>query len=271
MIEIEFYNVKEKIFRGQSQYIVYSSPVVVGMVSPMKGKKKEEIDWSKYTLNQMIAKIKLNFKRSSRRSKNMIYDIARSNTWEWFITLTFNPEKVDSLDYDQCTKSLKNWLDRVRRKCDGDLKYIIIPELHKSGRYHFHGLLSGAYGLAFVDSGHEVNGDIIYNIGSYKLGFTTATRVKDTNRVSMYIAKYVTKELTACTKGKKRYWASRNVEKPLEGHDYVPKEEHTELHFNLVNQPDFQFAQEKEKASLDGKTGYIRYYEFQEEVMADVQ
>lgn len=263
MIKIEFYNVKEKIFQGQSQYIVYSSPIVTGFVSPLKG-KKQMIDWSKLTLQQIITRIRANFKRSSRRSKSVIYDIARSNTWEWFITLTFDPEKVNSFDYDECSKGLKNWLDRVRRKCDGDLKYIIIPELHKSGRYHFHGLLSGAYGLEFVDSGHETNGDIIYNIGSYKLGFTTATQVKDTNRVSMYIAKYVTKELTACTKGKKRYWASRNCEKPVVNQGYIEKAEHTDLHFNLVNQPDFQFAQEKEKTSPDGKVGYIRYYEFQE-------
>ncbi|MGB8455545.1 MAG: hypothetical protein WCD89_24900 [Anaerocolumna sp.] len=263
MFIIEFYNIKEKVFDGQKQVIVYSAPIITGAVSPMKG-KKQMIDWSKLTLTQIITRVKLNFKRSSRRSKNMIYDIARSNTWEWFITLTFNPDKVNSFDYAECTEKLTNWLDRVRRVCGEEFKYLIIPELHKSGRFHFHGLLSGAGGLKFVDSGLLSGKDIIYNIGSYKLGFTTATRVKDTTRVSMYIAKYVTKELTACTKGKKRYWASRNCDKPIVQQGYIENMQHMGLHFDLVNQPTFQFAQEKEKFSPDGKDGYIRYYEFQE-------
>jgi hypothetical protein len=258
---MEFYNIKEKIFNGQKQIIVYSIPIKTGYKTD-KEVKRVKTDYSKLSINQRVIKVRENFKRSSRRSKNMIYDIARSNVWEWFVTLTFNPEKVNSFDYDACTKKLSKWLNNTRTKCGDNFRYIVIPELHQSGRYHFHGLMSGCDGLKFEISGHKSGEDDIYNIGGYKLGFTTATRVKDTARVSMYIAKYVTKELTACTKGKRRYWASKNCDKPLVNQGFVPKIEHTNLHFSLVNDTDFQFAQEKEMMAPDGKEGYIRYYEF---------
>ena len=57
------------------------------------------------------------------------------------------------------------------------------------------------------------NGKPIYNLANWKLGFSTVTQVQDTTRVSHYIAKYITKDLCAVTKGKRRYWASRNCRK----------------------------------------------------------
>lgn len=148
---------------------------------------------------------------SLSRTKNRVIFLSRSNVWEWFITLTFNPEKVDSLDYDACVHRLKNWLIICRRICPG-LKYIIVPEQHKSGRYHFHGLFANCDGLDFRDSGIVDNGKTIYNIGKYRLGWSTATKVQDNARVTQYISKYITKDLCAVTLGKKRYWASRNLD-----------------------------------------------------------
>ena len=37
-------------------------------------------------------------KVSLSSTKNRIYNISRSNVWEWFITLTFDREKTDSSD-----------------------------------------------------------------------------------------------------------------------------------------------------------------------------
>ena len=149
----------------------------------------------------------------SRTVKN-IYEITRSNEWEYFVTLTFNPEKVDSFDYSEVVKKLSKWLNNLKDRYASDLKYIVVPELHKSGRFHFHGLFADIGSMQLVDSGKRLpDGGIIYNIGNYKLGFTTATKIKDTGRVSSYVTKYITKELVAVTKNKKRYWCSRNLDK----------------------------------------------------------
>lgn len=153
--------------------------------------------------------------RSSRsRTVNKIYDIARSNMWEWFFTLTFNPQKVDSYNYELITKKLSDWLKNMRKKCP-DMKYIVVPEKHKSGRWHFHGLFADADELEFAESGHVTeSGQMIYNVGNYKLGFSTAIKLDGSPKVVSYLCKYITKEVCEATKGKKRYWASRNVKMP---------------------------------------------------------
>ena len=93
--------------------------------------------------------------------------------------------------------------------------YLVVPEQHKDGAFHFHGLFSGIDYLPFTFSGKlDKQGRPIYNIGSYKWGFTTATKVGDSAKASSYLCKYVTKDLCAVTAGKKRYWASKNVKRP---------------------------------------------------------
>lgn len=152
-----------------------------------------------------------NLERSLRRTKNKIYDIAKSNQWEWFFTLTFNPKKVDSFNYEIVTDKLSQWLKNMRKKCP-NMMYLVVPEQHESGRWHFHGLFSHVEDMRFVDSEkRDKKGRIIYNVGSYRLGFSTATKIDDVKKACSYIAKYTTKELCMVTKGKKRYWCSKNV------------------------------------------------------------
>jgi len=156
-----------------------------------------------------------NLARSVRRTKNKIYDIARSNKWEWFFTLTFNPDKVDSFSYEDVTYKLSKWLNNMRRTCP-DMKYLVVPEQHESGRWHFHGLFLGVDDMVFVDSGKlDKRGRIVYNVGNYRLGWTTATKIDSLERAMSYIAKYTTEELCAVTKGHKRYWCSRNIDLPI--------------------------------------------------------
>ena len=152
-------------------------------------------------------------KVSLSKTKNTIYNIARSNEWKWFITLTLNPEKVDRSSYDECTKKLQNFLDNLRRRYCPNLKYLIVPELHKDKtNYHFHGLLACCDELEFLFSGKFDNsGKPIFNILQWSYGFTTATLVEDTSRASSYITKYVTKETEQYLKNKHRYYTNRNT------------------------------------------------------------
>ncbi|MDO5434486.1 hypothetical protein [Eubacterium sp.] len=154
---------------------------------------------------------------SASATKNRIYNITRSNTWDWFITITFDREKVDSSNYEESVKKLTKFLNHAReRKCP-DLKYIIVPELHADGKhFHFHGLLSNCDGLHFSYSGHNTRGrnsKPIFNILDWSFGFTTATRIEDSSRASAYITKYITKECARHLKEKNKYFCSRNVER----------------------------------------------------------
>lgn len=168
--------------------------------------------------------------RSSRnRTINRLYYLARSNYWDWFVTLTFDGERVNRYDFDSCVKKLSKWLNNCKQKCP-DMCYLVVPEQHKDGAWHFHGLFYNCDDLGFTDSGkRDKDGKPIYNIGSYKFGWTTATRVTDLEKVSKYICKYVTKDMCAQSKGRKRYWASRNLCEAEIDEFLVSKEERREF------------------------------------------
>lgn len=159
-----------------------------------------------------------------KRAKNKIYDYARSNMWTYFLTFTFNSEKVQRDNYDDCKNKLTKWLNNIsQRHCSGQLKYLIVPELHKDGiNYHFHGLLSNCDGIIFEPSGlTDRTGRTIYNLPQYKLGFSTATKISSVEKVCGYIAKYVTKQLDLKLKGKRRYLISSNLNEPNEEKYYI--------------------------------------------------
>lgn len=154
-------------------------------------------------------------KVASNRAKNKVYELARANSWDWFLTFTFDREKVDSSNYDVTLKKIRKWLNHQRDRYAPELKYIIIPELHADKvHYHFHGLLADCGSMVFTDSGHKKLGKPIYNLTGFKFGFTTATKVEDTGRVASYIVKYMTKELNDSLYNRHRYLASRNLKKP---------------------------------------------------------
>lgn len=164
-----------------------------------------------YDEEEIAARKKRSIASSMGRTVNAVYHKARSNTWDWFITLTFNPDLVDSFDYQLTVRKLKTWIDYMRRSSP-DIGYIIVPEKHKSGRYHFHGLFRDCDGIDFVASGKtDHKGNPIYNVGSYRLGWSTATRISDQSKVTKYIAKYISKDLCQVAFGRKRYWCSRNL------------------------------------------------------------
>lgn len=153
---------------------------------------------------------------SLNRTKNMIYELSKSNDWEYFITFTFDPKKYDSTDYDIVTALLKKFIDRVRKTKAPDLVYMIVPEFHADGKkYHFHGLLANVGRLDMIPSGKlDCDGNNIFNVSAWNYGFSTATKIKDTVKASAYITKYITKECVQHTKYKKRYYASRNIKRP---------------------------------------------------------
>lgn len=163
-------------------------------------------------------------KGNANRAKQKVYEYSRSYDWDFFVTWTFSEKYVDRYNYEDCSKKLRVWLNNQKRNSP-DLKYIIVPEKHKNGAWHFHGLIADCSGISIVDSGHTTkSGDIIYNLAKYKYGFTTATVVKDVWRVSKYIGKYITKSVVDSTSGKQRYFVSNNLPKPLETKIFVSDE-----------------------------------------------
>lgn len=220
------YNVKLIEYpNGEKQVRRYSSPLESKEASCYED-DKEELQYIKEPFSGQLCKVVEDFKanstsspeenanRSYNRTKQKIYEYSRCVQWEYFITLTFDPSKVDRYNYEECSKKVRKWLNNQRRNAP-DLLYLIVPEHHKDGAWHFHGLLANTGSMVFLDSGkHTKDSMTIYNIGRWSYGFTTATKVRDMHSVSKYIGKYITKDLCALSKGKQRYFVSSNLPLP---------------------------------------------------------
>lgn len=130
--------------------------------------------------------------RAQRRARVAVRDLGLCNDWEYFVTLTLDPARINRYDPAEVVRHLNHWLDnRVRR--DG-LCYVLVPEHHRDGAIHFHGFFNGA--LAAVDSGHKDDGGHpIYNLPAWGWGFSTAIRLYGERAAAVgYCCKYIAKQ-----------------------------------------------------------------------------
>ena len=57
-----------------------------------------------------------NFDRSRRRARAKVRDLALSNCFAWFVTLTLDPAKVNRYDLSSFQRVLTRWLDNAVRR-----------------------------------------------------------------------------------------------------------------------------------------------------------
>lgn len=166
---------------------------------------------------------------SFNRTKNAVYSYSRQCSWNYFITLTFDSSKADRYDYKDCTKKARNWFSNQKKRYAPDLKYLCVPERHKDGAWHMHALIADTGDMIFEDSGRvSYKGKAfkrtaqlskfptIFNLSGWRYGWSTATEVRDTHRVSSYLVKYITKDLCSYLKSANRYFRSNNISPPSE-------------------------------------------------------
>jgi len=146
---------------------------------------------------------------SLRRSKTKISDIVQCNDFDSFLTFTF---KTNRYNVESCKTRLSKWIEN-QKNIHGDFSYLLVPEFHKDGKaIHFHGLFSGYKGKV-ISSGHKQRGRLIYNVKSYRLGFSTLAYIDNIDKVASYVKKYITKDMPIMA-GKKRYWCSKGLIRP---------------------------------------------------------
>jgi len=149
---------------------------------------------------------------SIRRTKTTISDLILSNKFDLFCTFTFDPKKVDRYNPDTVKKVMSKWLNN-QRDLHGQLDYLIVPEFHKDGKaIHFHALIKNFKGK-LKDTGKLRKQRPIYNITSFRSGYSTAVPIDNIEKVSSYVKKYITKDMPLFS-GKKRYWCSTNLIRP---------------------------------------------------------
>ena len=156
-----------------------------------------------------------NVQRSARRAGVQLRRLCHCMDARYFVTLTVDARRCDRYDVAAITRKLSVWADnQVRRK---GLCYILVPELHKDGALHYHGIFNAAWPV--VDSGTisrpgkkrpqrprgradrarwlSDGGHVVYNLPSWPLGFTTAIELYGgRDKTISYVSKYVSKQRT---------------------------------------------------------------------------
>ena len=131
--------------------------------------------------------------RSMRRARAKVRRLALANEFSYFVTLTLSPDEVDRYDAAAIMKRVNRWLSNMVQR--HGLRYILVPERHKDGAFHFHGFFGGD-GLEVVDSGHhDKQGHTIFNLPQWGFGFTAAIGLYGTYSQAVgYVCKYIGKQ-----------------------------------------------------------------------------
>lgn len=166
------------------------------------------------------------------RTKLKIYELGQCNSWDWFCTFTIDGKKYNRHDLKTYHKRFSQWLRDYSKKHGLNIKYLIIPETHKDGAWHEHGLISGLpkEHLVLFDAEKEklpkyireklFKGEKVYNWVPYaqKFGWCDIEPIKSKECVSKYITKYITKDMSRCVTeiNAKSYYCSQGLKRAEE-------------------------------------------------------
>lgn len=154
-------------------------------------------------------------------TRNKIFDIASSNEFNYFITLTYSADKADRYSFTECSKKVRVFMNHFRCEHAGDcpnFKYLLIHEQHKDGAYHYHGLiyLEDIGSLRLADVQPKKCSYPVYNWARWKNGFSTVTPIGNLEACRNYILKYISKNIDEdYVKGQRHFYYSQNCQKPI--------------------------------------------------------
>ena len=151
--------------------------------------------------------------QSLSRVRKKIFDYASANNWELFVTLTADGEKLDRYDIMAYKKKLGKFLNNYQTRHNTKIKYLLIPEYHKDGAVHFHGLMTGIpeFHLYTNDKGF-----LGWKSYEKSFGYFSCSKIRDLDAVSKYVTKYITKDMVKLPKGANMYISSRGLNEPDE-------------------------------------------------------
>lgn len=179
------------------------------------------------------------------RARSLVLQYALCNPWEWFFTGTLDKAKFNRYDLDKFQLQLSQFIRDKRKAYGTQAQYLLIPEQHKDGAWHIHGMLSGLPASAlrkfrWPEPKHLINSDFM-NWPDYqrKFGFCSLGPIRDPVATAYYVSKYVSKDLArrGGDLGKHLYFHSRPLKKAEKASDVYLF--HQQLDEVCVNNYDF--------------------------------
>lgn len=284
------YNTLVKTYRDGSQQIIFATKQIFrapGWESAGVSRVKlgEEVeDMALETVEKSIWQLEReeeeeqrrhedSVKRAMRRARVQVRDYCLCTDMKYFCTFTLDQEKINRYDIKAITKKLNKWLsNQVERK---GLAYVMVPELHKDGAVHFHGLITDS--LEIEDSGTVIprnekrprkprnerqragwlrdGGRIVYNLPDWPYGFTTALQLEGNYEQAVnYVCKYISKglrdvDMIPCKVGGRWYYSGGKLGVP--GREYTDRDPDTQLN---------GFGKAAHKVDLDGNMSDVEVY-----------
>lgn len=144
--------------------------------------------------------------RSLWRAREKIYHLVEANRKRTPKPVFFTLTRADQeKDIRESNRSIKALMRRLKAELGYSPKYIIVPERHKTGAIHYHGVF---FNLPFI-SVQRFRRDL------WKLGYVDLQVPRKIKSVARYLAKYLTKAtLTTIPKNEKTYFTSRGLIRP---------------------------------------------------------
>lgn len=167
-----------------------------------------------------------NSMNAAYQSANRLRDLIHANPdFKYFATLTFDKSKVKSR---KDASALHSAITRFFRRLG--VRYVLVPELHKDGSVHFHGVFNESaepYLKPFVLNRDKMsanmaemirNGRELYNFELFfkRFGFCSFELIHNKQAVANYVSKYIVKGFLDPNNRifSHRYFASKGLNRP---------------------------------------------------------
>lgn len=189
---------------------------------------ENERDTTKHYKSTSLKSDDERFSQSISRSKARIFELAMCNEFNFFCTFTQDEKLRDRFNLTKFRKDFAMLIRNLNRsRAEGEkIKYLLIPEQHKNGAWHMHGLLKGltASDLREFRLSENIperikkqirNGKKVYDWTRYRraFGYFTCTDIENTTACSKYITKYISKDLQKTVRegGEHLFFASQGL------------------------------------------------------------
>ena len=255
---VEIYIYYDKIFKRRTEKskelleIINSWDITVNEKKGIENsEEKMNVEDVKEEIFEKVKKDDVNVRRSQRRLRRIINsNLGQYQELDKFLTLTFPKLK----SREKACRAFKTFIKNLRYNYGDQIEYIAVMEIQDGGRLedaskatgdiHFHVLL---FNCPYIPQ------DVMQN-KIWKHGIVDIRKIEMFGDVANYLANYLSKDDLLCVKGKRSYFPSRGLFKPLEkiGMDESLLIEEVR---NLANE--IQFSSEYYVENV-GRIGYIK-------------
>ena len=155
------------------------------------------------------------------RARSVVLQLAMCNEWDYFFTGTLNGAWHDRSFLAGFVGKFTQFIRDLRKQPGYEsLRYMLVPERHKDGNWHLHGLISGLPSSALRPFVRGIHPKKLVDAGylnwpgyAKRFGFCSLGIIRNSVGVAFYMEKYISKDMdTSVTQlGGHTYYCSRGL------------------------------------------------------------